>query len=104
VATGRSGAPAGVLAGRNPLEELLLVAFAGVASGAEDWVSVAEWGQIKLDWLRRFLPLADCLARHLCDGPTYTYPPHGGVDAHLRVMAICAFRSQDERHTFRSSP
>ena len=49
---------------RYPLQELLLVAFAGVASGAEDWVSVAEWGQIKLDWLRRFLPFAHGIASH----------------------------------------
>ncbi len=49
---------------RYPLEELLLVAFAGVASGAEDWVGVAEWGQIKLDWLRRFLPFEHGIASH----------------------------------------
>jgi predicted transposase YbfD/YdcC len=49
---------------RYPLEELLLVAFAGVASGAEDWVSVTEWGQIKLDWLRRFLPFEHGIASH----------------------------------------
>lgn len=49
---------------RYPLEELLLVAFAGVASGVEDWVSVAEWGQIKLDWLRRFLPFEHGIASH----------------------------------------
>jgi predicted transposase YbfD/YdcC len=49
---------------RYPLEELLLVAFAGVASGAEDWVGVADWGEIKLDWLRRFLPFAHGIASH----------------------------------------
>lgn len=49
---------------RYPLDELLLVAFAGVASGAEDWVGVADWGRIKLDWLRRFLPFEHGIASH----------------------------------------
>jgi predicted transposase YbfD/YdcC len=49
---------------RYPLQELLLVAFAGVASGAQDWVGVTDWGVIKLDWLRRYLPFEHGIASH----------------------------------------
>jgi predicted transposase YbfD/YdcC len=49
---------------RYPLQELLLVAFAGIASGAQDWVGVSDWGMLKLDWLRRFLPFEQGVASH----------------------------------------
>jgi hypothetical protein len=39
-----------------PLMEILLLTLGGVLFGAEDWVSIVEWGEMKLDWLRRFLP------------------------------------------------
>lgn len=46
------------------LDELLLVAICGITSGAEGWVAVAEWGTVKLAWLRRFLPYANGIASH----------------------------------------
>ncbi len=42
-----------------PLEELLLLV--ATASGADDFVEMAQWGGMQLDFLRRFLPLR---ARH----------------------------------------
>jgi hypothetical protein len=47
-----------------PLQELLLVALSAVTSGADDWVSVVEWAQLKLLWLRRFLPFDNGIASH----------------------------------------
>ena len=47
-----------------PLQELLLVALCAVTSGADDWVSVARWGRLKLDWLRRWLPFDNGIASH----------------------------------------
>jgi predicted transposase YbfD/YdcC len=47
-----------------PLQELLLVALCAVTCDADDWVHVAEWGQAKLDWLRRFLPFEAGVASH----------------------------------------
>jgi predicted transposase YbfD/YdcC len=47
-----------------PLQELLLVALSAVTSGADDWVSVADWAQLKLQWLRRFLPFDNGIASH----------------------------------------
>jgi DNA-binding transcriptional ArsR family regulator len=40
------------------LDALLLVAICAMTSGAESWVAVAEWGIVKLTWLRQFLPAA----------------------------------------------
>lgn len=48
----------------HPLQEVLLVAVAGMASGAEDWVSVTEWAWMKLPWLRQFLPFKRGIASH----------------------------------------
>ena len=48
----------------HPLNELLLVASGGVTSGADDWVSVVKWARLKVDWLRRFLPIDNGIASH----------------------------------------
>lgn len=48
----------------HPLDELLLVAICAITSGAEGWVAVAQWGRIKLDWLRGFLGFANGIASH----------------------------------------
>ena len=47
-----------------PLQELLLTALCAVSAGAEDWVDVAQWGEFKLPWLRRFLPFKRGIASH----------------------------------------
>ena len=39
-----------------PLEEILLLVLCGVISGGDGWVSIALYGQKKLELLRRFLP------------------------------------------------
>jgi predicted transposase YbfD/YdcC len=46
------------------LDELLLVALCAITSGADSWVTVVEWGSMKLDWLRRWLPFANGIASH----------------------------------------
>jgi len=47
-----------------PLSELLLCCLVGVLCGAEGWVEVEEYGEAKLDFLRRFLPFAHGIASH----------------------------------------
>jgi predicted transposase YbfD/YdcC len=47
-----------------PLDELLLVALCAITSGAETWVEVVDWGEHKLEWLRKFLPFAQGIASH----------------------------------------
>jgi len=39
-----------------PIEEILLLAICGAISGADDFVSIAEFGASKLGWLRGLLP------------------------------------------------
>lgn len=46
------------------LNELLLVAICAVLGGAQGWTSVAEWGVLKLDWLRHYLPFTKGVASH----------------------------------------
>lgn len=47
-----------------PLQEMLLVALCAVSSDADDWVHVAEWGRLKLEWLRKWLPFEQGVASH----------------------------------------
>lgn len=42
-----------------PIEEILLLVLCAVISGADNWTSIALYGEKKLDLLRRFLPFAD---------------------------------------------
>jgi predicted transposase YbfD/YdcC len=46
------------------LDELLLAALCAITSGADSWLSVVDWGRMKLDWLRRFLPFDNGIASH----------------------------------------
>ena len=47
-----------------PLPELLLCCLVGVLCGAEGWVEVEEYGEAKLDFLRRFLPFEHGIPSH----------------------------------------
>lgn len=48
----------------HPWDELMLTALCGVLSGADGWVSVVEWANFKLPWLRGYLPFANGIASH----------------------------------------
>ena len=39
------------------LMDILVLTVCAVASGAEGWEGIAEFGHAKLEWLRRFIPL-----------------------------------------------
>ena len=47
-----------------PLPELLLCCLVSVLCGAEGWVEVEEYGEAKLDFLRRFLPFEHGIPSH----------------------------------------
>ena len=47
-----------------PLNEIFLLVVCAVISGAQDWVSIALYGQKKLGLLRRFLPFEDATPSH----------------------------------------
>ena len=46
------------------LEEILLIAIAAVLSGAESWNDIADYGEDKQEWLRRFLTLPSGIPSH----------------------------------------
>mgnify|MGYP006283749061 FL=1 len=47
-----------------PIEEVLLLAICGAISGANDFVSIAEFGEAKLGWLRGLLPFERGVPSH----------------------------------------
>jgi predicted transposase YbfD/YdcC len=47
-----------------PIEEILLLAICGAISGANDFVSIAEFGQSKIGWLRGLLPFDHGVPSH----------------------------------------
>ena len=44
---------------RYPLKEIILLIIAGTVSGCDGWKSLKDFGEAKLDWLRKFLPYKD---------------------------------------------
>ncbi|MDD5033251.1 MAG: ISAs1 family transposase, partial [Methylococcaceae bacterium] len=51
---------------RHALIDILVLTVCAVASGADGWEAIAEFGQSKLDWLRRFIPLKNGVPSHDC--------------------------------------
>lgn len=49
---------------RHSLESILVIAVCGVISGADNWVSIEEWGNAKKEWLSTFLDLPNGIASH----------------------------------------
>jgi predicted transposase YbfD/YdcC len=47
-----------------PIEEILLLAICGAIGGADDFVSIAEFGEAKLGWLRGLLPFEHGVPSH----------------------------------------
>jgi predicted transposase YbfD/YdcC len=48
------------------LMDILVLTVCAVASGAEGWEGIAEFGHAKLEWLRRFIPLKNGVPSHDC--------------------------------------
>ena len=48
----------------HPLDEILLLALCAIISGAESWVAVSRWGNLKIAWLRETLPYANGIPTH----------------------------------------
>lgn len=47
-----------------PLNEILFLTISAVISGAEGWTMIQEFGNTKLEWLRKFFPYADGIPSH----------------------------------------
>lgn len=46
------------------LTEMLMVALCAILSGADSWMGIELWGQAKLEWLRRHIPLQQGIPSH----------------------------------------
>jgi predicted transposase YbfD/YdcC len=46
------------------LSGMLMVALCAILCGADSWVAIQTWGDEKLDWLRRHIPLEHGIASH----------------------------------------
>lgn len=49
---------------RHELLDIIVIAVCAVICGADDWVDVEAWGNAKLDWLRKYLPLPNGIPSH----------------------------------------
>jgi hypothetical protein len=49
---------------RHQLLDIVAIALCAVLAGAESWVEVEEWGEIKLIWLRSWLALPNGIPSH----------------------------------------
>lgn len=49
---------------RHSLTDILFVTICAVLSGADSWTEVEWFGEIKLEWLRRFVPLVNGIPSH----------------------------------------
>jgi len=49
---------------RHELQSILAVALCATIAGADNWVEVAEFGQLHHDWFVRFVPLPSGIASH----------------------------------------
>lgn len=46
------------------LGDIVFLVFCAILSGVNDWVGIAVWGEIHLDWLRKYVPLANGVPSH----------------------------------------
>ena len=49
---------------RHELQSILAIALCATIAGADNWVEVAEFGQLHHDWFIRFIPLPSGIASH----------------------------------------
>ena len=47
-----------------PLNEILFLCVSAVISGFEDWEEIVDFGEEKLDWLRKYLPYKNGIPSH----------------------------------------
>lgn len=49
---------------RHSLLDIIVIAICGVVAGADDWVSVVDFGEAKVEWLKQFLGLPNGIPSH----------------------------------------
>ena len=49
---------------QHALLDIVFLSVCGVLSGADGWEALEEFGEAKLSWLQRYVPLANGIPRH----------------------------------------
>ncbi|MDP8102101.1 ISAs1 family transposase, partial [Phocoenobacter atlanticus] len=49
---------------KHALIDILFLSICAVLSGAEGWEDIEDFGHVKLDWLRRYLPFHNGIPKH----------------------------------------
>src|SRR5262249_18914332 len=49
---------------RHELLDIIVIAVCAVICSADDWVDVEAWGQAKLEWLQKYLPVPNGIPWH----------------------------------------
>ena len=57
------------------LIDIVVIAICGIICGADDWVSISEFGRSKESWFRTFLELPNGIPSHEPPTLTKTDPP-----------------------------
>ena len=50
------------------LIDIVVLTVCAVASGADGWEAIEQFGKEKLDWLRQYVPLVNGVPSHECIG------------------------------------
>ena len=61
------------------LSDILVIAICGVICGADGWVSIEEFGNAKLDWLRSVLELPNGIPSHDTFGRVFARSDPEGI-------------------------
>lgn len=68
---------------RHRLLDIVTIALCAVLAGAESWVEVEEWGEIKRSWLRSWLPLPNGIPSHDTFGRVFSRLDPGQLEGGL---------------------
>lgn len=98
---------------RHKLIDLLVIAFFAVLSGADDWVSVVDYGREKEEWLKTFLELPHGIPSHDTFGDLFAkLDPQKFEEALMQWMSelvklsegkLVAIDGKSLRHSFEHS-
>jgi hypothetical protein len=51
---------------RHQLLDIIVLTLCAVISGAEGWEAIEQFGEEKQDWLKKWIPLENCVPSHDC--------------------------------------
>ncbi len=80
-----------------PLDEILLLVLCGVLSGADDFVEIADWGRMRLSFLRRFLAFAGGVPSHDTLNDVFNALDDDQFQARFRAW-VDGLREVDDEH------